>query len=344
VSPQGLAVAAGLVTDRLVGDPPDRWHPVAWFGSAMAALERRSWRDDRGAGALHAAAGVGAAGLAGATLAAAGRASWRPATTMLATVAVVGGRSLDRAAGAVDDALRRSDLPRARTLLPALVGRDPSRLDESEVARAVVESVAENTVDAVVAPALWCILGGPAGAAAYRAVNTLDAMVGHRSERYLRFGWASARLDDAANLVPARVTALLVAVVRPRRAPAVWRAVRTDAPAHPSPNAGVAEAAFAAALGLQLGGVNTYGDRLESRPPLGAGRGATAADIARARRLASDVTAALVVASVLPSVLGRTGRRPAVRHPVGGHTVSRRSLGRRWAGVRRVGTQTRGRR
>src|SRR5918994_1614068 len=121
--------------------------------------------------------------------------------------------------------------------------------------------VAANTVDAVVAPALWTAVVGAPGAFAYRAVNTLDAMVGHRSLRYEHFGWASARLDDLAGLIPARVTAGLVAAVRPRSAARVARAVRDDAPAHPSPNAGIAEAAFPAPLGLRLGGTNRYGDR-----------------------------------------------------------------------------------
>src|SRR5262249_41107178 len=156
---------------------------------------------------------------------------------------------------------------------------------EKEVARAAVESVAENTVDAVVAPALWAALAGAPGVLAYRAVNTLDAMVGHRSTRYARFGWASARLDDAANWVPARVTAALVAAARPARAAAIASAVRHQAPAHPSPNAGVAEAAFAAALGVRLGGRNAYGDRVELRPALGDGPPPAPADVARAVRL-----------------------------------------------------------
>ena len=133
----------------------------------------------------------------------------------------------------------------------------------------------------------------------YRAVNTLDAMVGHRSPRYERYGWASARLDDVAGWVPARVTAALVAAARPRSAAAVWTAVRTQAPAHPSPNAGVAEAAFAAALGLRLGGESRYGDRVEIRPPLGTGRPAEPADIARAVALARDVGALSVVMSAI---------------------------------------------
>ena len=163
----------------------------------------------------------------------------------------------------------------------------------------MVESVAENTVDAVVSPALWAVVAGAPGALGYRAVNTMDAMVGYRSDVYRRFGTASARLDDVANVVPARLTAVLVAAARPGAAGDVWRAVRRDAPAHPSPSGGVVEAAFAAALGVQLGGTSRYGDRVEDRPLLGTGRPVEPADIAAARRLARDVDlllAALLVA------------------------------------------------
>ena len=207
----------------------------------------------------------------------------------------------------------------ARAQLPALAGRDATDLDEPEMARAVVESVAENTVDAVVAPALWAAVLGGAGALGYRAVNTLDSMVGHRSDRYRRYGWASARLDDAANWLPARATAALVAAVRPHHAADVWRTVRRDAPAHPSPNAGVAEAAFAAALGLRLGGVNRYGDRVEHRAPLGRGRPPDRHDIHHAVRLSRDVSLALAVA--LPAI-SQLQRRliPSKDHGRGGTT------------------------
>jgi adenosylcobinamide-phosphate synthase len=183
-----------------------------------------------------------------------------------------------------------------------------------------VESVAENTVDAVVAPALWAAALGAPGALGYRAVNTLDAMVGHRSDRYLRYGWASARLDDLAGWVPARVTAALVAAVRPPRAGAVWTAVRTQAPAHPSPNSGVAEAAFAAALGLRLGGENRYGDRVELRPPLGTGRPAERGDIARAVGLSRDVTLALA---------GGLGALRVVKSPISARITTRNAPGGR---------------
>ncbi|MPY94244.1 MAG: cobalamin biosynthesis protein, partial [Acidimicrobiia bacterium] len=211
------------------------------------------------------------------------------------------------------DVLVSGDLDGARELLPSLVGRDPSGLDEGEIARAVVESVAENCVDAVVAPALWGAALGAPGVLAHRALNTLDAMVGHHSPRYERFGWASARLDDAAAWVPARACALAVAVARPRRATDVLRAVRSQAPAHPSPNAGVAEAAFAAALGVRLGGANRYGPRLEVRPDLGSGRAPAAADIGRACDLLVDVTEVTAAALVALSGL-RAARRRARGH------------------------------
>ena len=178
----------------------------------------------------------------------------------------------------------------------------------------MVESVAENTVDALVAPAFWAAVCGAPGALGYRAVNTLDAMVGHRSTRYLAYGWASARLDDVANYLPARLTAALVAGVRPGRAAAVWRAVRSQAPAHPSPNAGVAEAAFAAALGVRLGGRNRYGDRVEHRPWLGQGRPAARADIRPAVRLSDDVSWLL---TVILATAGLAGLPRSVRHSDG---------------------------
>jgi len=296
-----LAVAAGLGVDRLVGEPRRVPHPVALFGQAMGELERAAYAPRLGNGAAYAAAGAGIGALAGLAM----------RSTALATYVAVAGRSLADAATEVGVALDAGDLDQAGALLPALVGRDPSDLDEAELCRAVVESVAENTVDAVVAPALWAGLGGAPGALAYRAVNTMDAMVGHRSERYQRFGTPAARLDDAANWLPARVTALLVAVARPGHATAVWRTVRSDAPAHPSPNAGVAEAAFAAALGVRLGGRNQYGDRIEDRPRLGHGRPVRRDDIGEAVRLSRDCTALLGLTLVGASVVvdHRTPRR-----------------------------------
>jgi adenosylcobinamide-phosphate synthase len=234
---------------------------------------------------LHTATGLGIGVAAGAVV----------GSTALATYVSVAQRALGEAGRAVAEALRDDDLVRARGLLPALVGRDPRGLDAHEISRAAVESLGENTVDAVVAPAFWGALGGAEGTLAYRAVNTMDATVGYRNDRYADYGWASARLDDMANYVPARLTAVLVAAVRPRAAATIWRAVRQDAPLHPSPNAGVAEAAFAAALGVRLGGVNTYGTRTERRPQLGTGTAPEAGDILAAAALCRHVTCALVV-------------------------------------------------
>lgn len=279
-------MAAALVLDQLLGEPPNHWHPVVWFGSAMTAVEDRLWADRRTAGLAHSAIGVGLGVGAGLVV---------RSTMVLATVAVAG-RELDRAALRVDERLRARDLDGAREAVIALVGRDPSNLDESGLAAAVIESLAENSVDAVIAPVVWAVAAGAPGAGAYRAINTMDAMVGHRSERYRRYGWASARLDDAANLVPARAFALLVAAARPARANATWEAIRADAHRHPSPNAGVAEAAVAGALGLELGGPLRYGDRTENRPTLGTGRRPEPDDIARAVAL---VRRTRVLAAVL---------------------------------------------
>ena len=293
------AVAAGLVADWVLGEPPASVHPVVAFGRIMRRVERSLYRDARPAGVVHALVGTGLGAFAGGLV----------GSTAMATWLAVAGRALGQAATAVGDELVAGDLKRARELLPALVGRDPSALDEKEIARAVVESVAENTVDAVVAPALWAAAAGAPGALGYRAVNTLDAMVGHHSDRYENYGWASARLDDLAGWVPARATAALVAGVRPSAARSVWHAVRTQAPAHPSPNAGVAEAAFAAALGLRLGGENRYGDRVELRPALGTGRPAEAGDIARAVALSRDVCALVVVISTISTRITTAGAR-----------------------------------
>ena len=298
-----LGAAVGIVLDWLVPEPPGAVHPVVLFGSVMTGLERRIHRDAKGAGLVHTAAGLALGVTAGAVV----------RSTALATTSAVAGRALAGAASDVERSLRDDDLERARAQLPALVGREAGGLDEMEIARAVVESVAENTVDAVVAPAFWGAVAGAPGALGYRAANTLDSMVGHRSTRYANYGWASARFDDLLAWVPARVTAALVALVRPGSATSVWRAVREQAPAHPSPNAGVAEAAFAAALGVRLGGVNRYGAHSETRPVLGDGPPAGVEDIAAAVRLSRDVSAALAALLALAGLARRAGARRSQR-------------------------------
>lgn len=308
-----LAAPLALAVDTAVGEPPAAWHPVAWFGVAMTWVERRLWADDRLAGAAHLAAGVGVSlGSALALERLLGR--WQAA--VVAGSIALGGRMLGAVALGVADELGRGDVDAGRRALGSLVGRDASALDEPEIVRAVVESVAENSVDAVTATLWWTAIGGAPGALVHRAVNTLDAMVGYRDDRYRRYGWASARADDAVNWIPARLTAVAVGAVRPSRAATVWRIVRRDGHRHPSPNGGVVESAFAAALGVRLGGANDYGGTVEMRGPLGDGPPPVPADIARAVRLSRDVswfTAALPVLVVALARLVRTAPRTTTR-------------------------------
>jgi adenosylcobinamide-phosphate synthase len=302
-APTAAGLALGAAADLLLGDPR-RAHPVAGFGATAAAVERRVWRDTRAAGAGY-ALGLTAATIGlGAVLDRSTRR--RPAVRALVTAAatwtVLGGTSLARAATDMERALADGDLPAARAVLPSLAGRDPSGLDEPELARATVESVAENTADAAVAPLFWGAVAGIPGLLGYRAVNTLDAMVGHRSARYARFGWAAARLDDVANWLPARLTAALTvacATVTGGSAAGAWRAWRRDGAAHPSPNAGRCEASLAGALGLRLGGRNVYGSRVEDRPTLGDGRPPAGGDIRRAVRLSRAVWCAAAALAVV---------------------------------------------
>jgi adenosylcobinamide-phosphate synthase len=300
-SVRGLLLGHAL--DRCLGDPGRR-HPVAAYGAAAAALERRVYADRRAHGTLYWAAcvvgPVAASVLLTRVTRRPGRAD-RPAggvpTTALVTWAVLGGRSLAREGHALATALERvgvdgAGLDAARARLPALCGRDPSALGADDLARAGVESLAENTSDGVVAPLLWGGLLGVPGLVGYRAVNTLDAMVGSRSARYHRFGWAAARADDLANLVPARLTALLTCAAAPLvggSAAATWRVWRRDGHRHPSPNAGHCEAAAAGALGVRLGGTNVYAGGAERRPALGEGPAPTAHDVRRAARLSPAV-------------------------------------------------------
>ena len=207
--------------------------------------------------------------------------------------------------------LASDDLDGARRLLPSLCGRDPALLDAAGLTRATVESIAENTSDAQVAPLLWAVAGGAPGVLGYRAINTLDAMIGHRSPRYARFGWAAAKLDDAVNYAAARVTAALTVVCAPIVGGSPLGAVTAwhrDAGRHPSPNAGVVEAAFAGALGVQLGGPTQYHYELQIRPALGAGPPPTVTDLRRAVRLSRAVQAAAAMALVGLSVAVRSGR------------------------------------
>lgn len=300
-------MVAGVVADWVVGDPR-RWHPVAGFGAVAAALERRWWRPSRSTGVAYVMVLVGGAGVA---VAVADRSlARRPVTRMLLTGLVtwsaLGGRSLAEAGRRLAGAVRDGDLEAARKLAPTLVGRDPGGLDGPELCRAALESVAENTADAVVGPLLWGALAGPAGVAAYRAANTLDAMVGYHNDRYERFGWAAARLDDLLTWPAARLGAGLTCMLAPLvggGAGRAWRTLRLDGGAHPSPNAGRMEAAFAGALGVRLGGSNRYGDRVERRPTLGVGPAPAPDDVDRAVRLS------VLVGSAATALLVLVGRR-----------------------------------
>ncbi|OBH07136.1 adenosylcobinamide-phosphate synthase [Mycobacterium sp. E2699] len=287
--PRIAGVLAGYLGDLALGDP-QRGHPVALFGRAAAALERVTYRDGKAAGALHAGLLVGAV-----TVPAAAVARRSAAATGAATWICLGGTSLARTGLEMSRLLERDDVAAARRLLPSLCGRDPARLDAAGLTRAALESVAENTSDAQVAPLLWAAAGGAPAVLAYRAINTLDSMIGHRSPRYLRFGWAAARLDDTANYVAARATAALVVLCAPvvdGSPAAALRAWRRDAARHPSPNAGVVEAAFAGALGVRLGGPTQYHHELQIRPTLGDGRQPEVADLRRAVALSRAVQAA----------------------------------------------------
>jgi adenosylcobinamide-phosphate synthase len=307
-----VGVLLGYLADLVLADPR-AGHPVAGFGAVAASLERFTYRNSRTAGTVHVAVLVGAVSVIGAALQRHARrfgVCGSIVGTAAATWVALGGTSLARVGSAMGELLGRDDLEDARRLLPSLCGRDPATLDPSGLTRATVESVAENTSDAQVAPLLWAVAGGPPAVLAYRAINTLDAMIGHRSPRYDRFGWAAARLDDAANYLAARVTAALTVMCAPvvggspLRAAAAWR---RDAGRHPSPNAGVVEATFAGALGVRLGGPTQYRYELQIRPALGDGLSPTVPDIRRAVRLSRAVQAATLVV-VCISVAGRNGR------------------------------------
>jgi adenosylcobinamide-phosphate synthase len=311
--PRLAGVLAGCLADLVLADPR-AGHPVAGFGAAAATVERVIYRDTRIAGAAHVGVLVGAVSLLGAAVQRDARRRgprWAVAATAVATWIALGGTSLTRTGLAMGELLSRDDVDGAKRLLPSLCGRDPAQLDAAGLTRASLESVAENTSDAHVAPLLWVTVGGAPAVLGYRAVNTLDSMVGHRSPRYVRFGWAAARLDDAANYVAARVTAALVVLCAPvvdGSPSGAVRAWRRDAARHPSPNAGVVEAAFAGALGVRLGGPTQYQYELQIRPTLGGGIPPSVADLRRAVRLSRAVQAGATLLCLAVSAAVRSGR------------------------------------
>ena len=317
-SPRAAGLALGFAADWYFADPQRR-HPVAGFGQAASGLRRILYADSRAAGLAYASALVsGAAALGVAAERVGSRPLARTVLTAAATWTVLGGTSLRREASAIGESLGTGDLAAARERLPHLCGRDPRGLDADQIARAVVESVAENTSDAVVAPLFWGAVAGIPGLLAYRATNTLDAMVGYRNEKYRNFGWAAARLDDVLNWIPARFTGAVTVAASPivGGSPArTLRVLRQDGASHPSPNAGRCEASAAGALGLRLGGTNTYGDVVEHRPVMGTGRAPRVADIRRAAvlsatvGLASAAAAARLATALAPSRRTRRTRR-----------------------------------
>ena len=299
-----LAIAlGGLAIEAMAGYPAFlfRWigHPVTWLGALIAALDRALNRET---GSFERRRLLGAVALAAVLLASVGVGVFVQGLALLAlprAVAIfvlailasscLAQRSLDDHVRATGEALRRSGLEAGRRAVAMIVGRDTAGLDEAGVARAAIESLAENFSDGIVAPSLYLALGGLPGGLFYKAVNTADSMIGHRTPRYAAFGFAAAKLDDVVNWPAARLAALaiiLAAALTPgASAIQAWRIMWRDARGHPSPNAGWPEAAMAGALGIRLGGARSYGGRLVEDAAMGDGAEAVAEDIARALRL-----------------------------------------------------------
>jgi adenosylcobinamide-phosphate synthase len=301
-----MILLLALVIDALVGDPPGLYrrvpHPVAALGRLIAVIEGRLNRTTAGdaarftLGVATAAAVIGGAGLIGWGLArglALLPGGWIAEAILASTL--IAFRGLERHVGAVADGLERG-LDAGREAVGHIVGRDPATLDSPGVARAAIESLAENFSDGVVAPVFWYAVLGLPGLCAYKAVNTLDSMIGHRDARYAVFGRASARIDDAVNWIPARLAGGLIAIAALGRAPAAFGAMRRDAARHRSVNAGWQEAAMAGALGLALAGPRRYGGVVVEDAWMGDGRReATSADIRRALALYRRAGTALAV-------------------------------------------------
>ena len=305
-----LALMLAVLLDMLLGDP--RWlpHPVRWMGAAIERLEprfRAMIASPLTAGGLMAVTLVAGTWLCGWLLVEMARWAHPSVGAMVQAVMIytcISVRSLGDAARDVARALARS-LAAGRQAVAMIVGRETGRLDEKGVTRAAVETVAENLVDGVLSPLFFAVLGGAPLALAYKMVNTLDSMVGYKNERYLQFGRVAARMDDAANFIPARISVIFIALaaqwIRGRGRQAVVVAWR-DGRAHASPNAGYPEAAFAGALGIWMGGPNHYHGRLVDKPVIGRGfADARPADIRRAVQLrtAASLLAFMAATAVL---------------------------------------------
>ncbi len=299
-------VARALLLDQIIGDPRSPYHPVAVFGRTMERYERRFWKDSKLSGAIYTLVGCTLSVAAGAALE---RVIGGGRALLASTCIASASKSLLDTAGEVGRLLEAGRLEDARVALGALVGRECASLDSEEIARAVIESVGENLSDAVVGSVVWAMILGARGVVVHRAVNTMDAMVGHKSARFERFGWASARLDDVMGLPVAYATALMVIGAAPGRTGQILRSIRYAPRSHPSYNARTCEAAFAGALGIELGGSNRYGDRVEDRGRIGSGRRASPEDIDRAVELGRRVVAVTtLVLLVIDEVTLRSGK------------------------------------
>lgn len=281
-------------------------HPVTWTGRLIGALDRALNRETASANARR-AAGVAAVAILVAVVGAVAFLVQREllrwpggvlAAALLAST-LIAQRSLHRHVADVAVTLAQGDIGAARVAVSHIVGRDTAALDAAGVSRAAIESLTENFSDGIVAPVLWLAIAGLPGAAVYKAINTADSMIGHRTPRHEAFGWAAARLDDLVNLPASRLSALLLvaaAALSGNRAGTAWRAVRRDAGKHRSPNAGYPEAAMAGALGLSLAGPRVYGGAPVEDAFMGEGRReAEAADIRRALALYRTADAILIV-------------------------------------------------
>lgn len=322
---------AALIVEACVGYPPVLYrtvsHPVVWIGRAIETLERRWNRSEfsdgvrRLLGVATVVVIVGGAAAAGyAVQLAAGQVSFGAVLLVLVATTGLAQRSLYSHVWNVLRPLRDGDLAAARFAVSQIVGRDTAALNESGVAGAALESLAESFNDGVVAPAFWLFVGGLPGLFAYKALNTADSLIGHREPRWRMFGWAAARADDLANLIPARIAGALLAIAGGGGLLVMCR----DAPKHASPNAGWPEAAMAGALRIQLGGPTAYDGVLHQRPVFGSGASPGVSDLARGLRVY------LVACGLLwlSATAGLSGEGPLHAAPAAEEIPSSQSKGR----------------
>jgi adenosylcobinamide-phosphate synthase len=303
--------AAALAVEACLGYPQALYariaHPVVWIGKLIETLERR-WNDPARSDAKRKALGIvtmtivaGSAGAVGyAIQVGAQRLPFGMIIVILIATMGLAQRSLYSHVRDVLRPLARDDLPAAREAVSKIVGRDTAQLTSSGISAAAIESLAESFNDGIVAPAVWLAVGGLPGLFAYKALNTADSLIGHREPRWRAFGWAAARADDLANLIPARLAGLLIVIAGGSGLRVMWR----DAPRHASPNAGWPEAAMAGALQIELGGAATYEGVIHERPSFGTGRRADAGDLRRALQIYLEGCALLWALAVALAVGG----------------------------------------